>query len=268
MWIKIFTVTSLILSFNILPAQAALIAGTSSGINVVYDDDTNITWTSDANLLNTMQTNRGYDFVINEIIAKSPVVNSLPNQFDSPPWSGSHTVYFGDFAPGGNVSWFGAQAFVNYLNTVNYAGSSQWILPITISSDGTYQFRNDYYQTDSYLGQLYYDELHLSAGSVFGTGGIFGNGILSDGQQRDIEPFVNVQAKAYWSTETTWSDVSWYLNTVDGGQRDTYKNISELYVWAVSPGNLLVTVPLPSSIWLFGFGIIVLYRLKHHNNIF
>jgi len=59
MWIEKMTLLGLALGFNVLTAKAALTSGFSRGINVVYDDVTNITWTSDANLLNTMEINLG-----------------------------------------------------------------------------------------------------------------------------------------------------------------------------------------------------------------
>lgn len=47
----------LLLSLNTLNAQAALTVGTSNGQSVVYSSVSNITWTGDANLLGTLESN-------------------------------------------------------------------------------------------------------------------------------------------------------------------------------------------------------------------
>ena len=144
----------LLLSLNTLNAQAALTVGTSNGQSVVYSSVSNITWTRDADLLNTLANNQGYTTLVDAILAASPV-------------SSFHIVSTADFSRGYNVgdfitpagyyvkaNWFGAQAFVSYLNHVNYAGSNQWTLPSPGSNPQTGN-----HPAGSQMGELYYNEL-------------------------------------------------------------------------------------------------------------
>lgn len=55
----------LILSFNSLATHVAL---NSNGLGV-YDTETNITWTTDANLLGTLESTNGYANIVNAVIA-------------------------------------------------------------------------------------------------------------------------------------------------------------------------------------------------------
>jgi len=116
---KILIATGLLLSIG--TAQASLTAGISGGKSVVYDNVTNITWTGDANLLGTLEASLGYDTVVNATIAASPTINDTPNLFDTPSNSGHHNFTSADFGSNSTVSWFGAQAFSTYLNSINYA---------------------------------------------------------------------------------------------------------------------------------------------------
>ncbi len=248
----------LLLSMTTLTAEASLTLGIADGKSVVYSSVSNITWTGDANLLGTMIQNQGYDTVVNAIIAASPTITDTPNYLDGSygnhdgdngrPYSGVYSLSSGDFSNTnpGLTSWFGAQAFTSYLNSINYASSSQWALP-TAGANPQYGPN----QTDGQFGQLFYTEL----------GGTAFNAIP------DTANFTNEQAYAYWSGTEYAPDPSfaWGFGTYGGYQHYDYK-YGQLYAWAVSPGNV-AAVPVPAAVWLFGSGLMGLVGWRRRGNI-
>lgn len=247
---KAILATSIVISLTITVAQASLTAETSGGQSVVYDDVTNITWTGDANLLGTLENSLGYDTVVNAIIAASPVIDDTPNAYDTPvgSYSGHHSVSVADFFAGGKVSWFGALAFANYLNSTHYAGSSQWALPSPGVNPG-----EGYNKTSSQFGELFYNEL----------GGTAGNSMPNTSY------FTNEQVYQYWlSTDyASFPDDAWSFETDNGSQEGVFSfKPYYYYAWAISPGNI-ATVPVPSTVWLFGSGLIGLAGLKRRGNM-
>ena len=113
-------------SFTSQTAQATLINYTNDGKELVYSTVSDVTWTKDANLLGALFASQGFNTVVNAIIAASPTISNLPNPI-SP--TGIYTLSASDFNSSGGVTWFGAMGYVNYLNSINYGGSSQWRLP-------------------------------------------------------------------------------------------------------------------------------------------
>ncbi len=75
------------------------------------------------------------EFVDAIIAAAGGVVDYTPNSLDTPAKSGRHVPSAEDFhhagAIDGRLTWFGAQAWINYLNVTNYQGYSDWRLPTT-----------------------------------------------------------------------------------------------------------------------------------------
>lgn len=253
---KTLLAAGVLLSFITLTAEAALTAGTADGQSVVYSSVSDITWTGDANLLGTLITTQGYNNVVDAIIAASPTIYDTPNYYDGSygdydgangrPYSGSYSITAGDFDNSGFTTWFGAQAFTSYLNSISYAGSNQWALP----SAGADPQGGDN-QTGSQFGQLFYTEL----------GGTAGNPIP------DTAYFTNEQAYLYW-LGTEYAPIpgyAWYFNTINGDQSIIIKTF-QIYAWAVSPGNV-AAIPVPGALWLFGSGLIVLLGLKRRGNI-
>ncbi len=257
----------LVLASAVSNANASLTT-VDNGLGV-YDSALNVTWTSNGNLLQTLESQQGTLNVINAIIAASPSITDTPNAYDNN-GSGSYKVTASNFGANGTADWFGAQAFINYLNFIDYGNSNQWALP----SSGTNPQAN-YNQTTSQLGELYYSELGALAydpnNPLSQTFGILGHGYGSMYQPGNPGPFTNVQAQIYWSgTElATNLTYAWYFNTQTGYQFAINKPLADYYVWAISPGQIQASapVPLPASIWLFGCGIMGLLGLNRKRKV-
>ncbi|MCD2449438.1 DUF1566 domain-containing protein [Methylicorpusculum oleiharenae] len=223
----------LLFSLTALNAQAALTSYYAVGnIPVVYSSVSNVTWTQDANLFKTM-----YD-ADNSLI--SQIASVTPSYND--PADGSQTIEAGHFSiSSGRMTWWGGLAFTDYLNSINYGGSSQWRLP---SAGANPQL--GFNQTGSELGQLFYSEL----------GGTAFNSIPN------TPTFNNEQSYAYWLATEYPPDPynAWLFLTYNGGQDDFNKS-SKNYAWAVSPGQV-PAIPIPGALWLMGSGLIGLLSLR------
>ena len=229
---------ALILSLSYSATSSAALVNNGSGL--IYDSGLNATWTQDANLLGTLEGNRSasYNAMVNTIITTIVEIQDTANIHDSTGTPGFHTLTTADFASGGIVNWFGAKAFVGYLNSIDYKGSTQWSLPTTPTnaSNGTNP------AVRGQLAELFYNEL----------GGVAGIPIPSG-------PFSNVQSSGYWSGSEYVPDhgSAWLFTTNDGYQYSNPKNRQgspagyQFYAWAVSPGNVSA-VPVPAAVWLFG----------------
>jgi hypothetical protein len=265
---------AVVLASVVSNANAALTT-VDNGLGV-YDSALNVTWATNGNLLQTMESQQGSLNVINAIIAASPVVHDTPNAYDNN-GPGNYNVSINNFGGGGLTDWYGAQAFINYLNVINYGNSKQWALP----SSGTNPQAN-FNQTSSQLGELYYNELGavaLDSNSAPASQhfGILGKGYGAMYQAGNPGPFTNVQAQTYWSgTEFTSPSIltagpvfAWYFSTQTGYQFETNKILGPYYIWPVSPGLIQASapVPLPASIWLFGYGIMGLLGLNRQRKV-
>lgn len=227
---------SLLSSLTSLKVEAILSQGyaVADGQSVVYSSVSNVTWTGDANLLGSMISKQGYNVIVNAIITASPRIYDLPNSLDTPSYSGYHDLSISDFSSSlfGRTTWFGANAFINYLNSIGYAGSDQWNLP------------------------------REEAGDLFSElGGIYEQGIP------DTKYFTNEQSAAYWLKSEAAICCSDYdsagrLNTSIGPTYDfaSTKN-KRLFAWAFSPGKISA-VPLPSALWIFVTGLLGVIGLK------
>ncbi|HBA66355.1 MAG TPA: PEP-CTERM sorting domain-containing protein [Methylococcaceae bacterium] len=223
----------LLLGAASINANAALTSFIGAGnVGLVYSSLGNITWTQDGNLFKTL-----YDTdndLVNQIVSLTPIYNDTAK--------GERMIAAGDFnIEDGRMTWWGANAFVNYLNSISYGGSDLWRLPSAGSNPHV-----GYLQTSNELGQLFYNEL----------GGVANRPIP------DSSYFINEQASVYWSgTEFTRDPNSvWYFLTNLGYQLTSSKS-NQLFVWAVSPGQV-PEVPLPGAVWLMGSGLLGLLGLK------
>lgn len=237
---KTLLAAGLLFSLTTINAQAQLTV-TANGLGV-YDSSLDATWTQDANLLGTLEASDA-NLVSKIINASGGVIHDTPNPYNP---TGNFTLTAADFSAGGSVDWYAAQAFMHYLDTINYGGSSQWALPTQPD-----QSRGDNI-TNSQLGELFYNEL----------GGVAGVNIITT-HNVNYNLFSNVQPPyPFWtSREYTSSESNAWTFYTSNGHQDADDKQSHKYAWAVSPGQL-AAVPVPGAVWLFGTGILGLLGLK------
>ena len=198
-----------VLSMAVMSAQAALTVPADNSL-VVYDSSLNVDWTKDFNLFETQANSYvggSSAFVTAVINASGGVINDSPNSLDTVANSGVHNLTATDFnTSNGQMNWWGATAWVNYLNSTSYAGLTNWTLPqITpvngsafqpnVSFNGTTDrgFNNNAVNaTASQLAYLYYNELGNLA--LYNTSGATQSGW----GLAHTAPFSNIQSGAYW----------------------------------------------------------------------
>lgn len=208
--------------------SAALV---NAGNGLINDTDLNITWTQDGNLLRTLADNHAG--LVDQIIAANGGVIRYASD------TITHTLTASDFNVGINdarVNWFGAQAWVGYLNNISYAGYSDWRLPATPAAA---QFVGDNV-AGSELGHLYYREV----------GGVSYYSLYNY-HNDDINLFKHFYIDSYWSGDEVNgnSEFAWYFNTNFGHQGFNFKS-DWGYAWAVRTGNV-AAVPVPAAVYLF-----------------
>jgi hypothetical protein len=160
------SVAGLSLALVALTARASLIP--IDGGRIVQDTANDTQWVSDANLFKTL-ANAGGDpaaFVHEVIAAAGGVIDDTPCQWDTPTYSGHYSLTVADFSPGtGHLNWYGAQAFIAYLNSIRYLGHADWRQPVTVVSfdyDGftlTGTAPGDILPASGELSELFYTEL-------------------------------------------------------------------------------------------------------------
>lgn len=221
----------------------------------------NVTWTKDANLLATWMASsadndgNGSLDVIDAIISASPIVNNRPNV-----WSplGTYNITSSDFSSDGSTTWFGAMAYVNYLNFIKYGGSDKWYLPTAVNATVDVIFNpptNGVIKGDE-LVELFYLELGGKTFDGFQDSNyVFSNevGLFWTGTDYGLFPLSNSAVYAfgtrYGLPAAPWK--SWYQTA-----------------WAVT-SDQISGVPEPESFAMFsvGLGLVggVVRRRKMHN---
>lgn len=239
------------LTFASLNAQATLTSYSSDGVDVVYSSVSNVTWAKDGNLFKTLYAANSN--LINDIAAVTPAYqDSLYSM---------QTIDASDFrTSSGQMTWWGAQAFANYLSNISYAGSADWRL----ASAGNVPVEGyNPPAIDAEMGQLYYTELgkrslldyHLSGEA--GTYGILDNNLSTI--TGDVGPFVNVVSSIYWANEEDIDEGGvWVFNARNGLQLSDYKRMNiQYYAWFVTSGQIAsVAEPKTYTSLLVGLGLI------------
>jgi hypothetical protein len=228
-------------------AQAKLTSYSANNVDFVSMENTysDISWSSDANLLGTMMSNQGYNTVVNAIIATSPTVTDTPNMYVTS--SGIYNISNKDFSSSsfGSVSWFGAKAFVKYLNFLNYGGSDKWQLANATE-----------------FSLLLHDELNVPRPIGYSLSKI-----------PDTNYFVNEQGNPtpYWCGVPCFDGAGFpsnnngaYLYQLGSAALWNTDKLNQLQVWTVIPGQISA-VPLPSAVWMMGSVMFGLFRMKRRN---
>ncbi|WKJ88857.1 DUF1566 domain-containing protein [Methylomonas montana] len=220
-----------------------------------YDDDLGISWSRDASMFKTWAVVSGdaANFVNSIISAVGGRVYDTPNKYDTPANSGYHDLTAADFNTStGNLSWFGAQAWVGYLNNIEYGGYSDWRLPTIPATTTGYDSTSEY-------GHLFYNEL----------GGIAGRPI-SLVHNANYGLFANINDQSghyYWSgTEhntTPYSARIFSFYSSAGGTQ--LKDNTTLSAWVVRGGDV-AAVPLPGAVWMFLTGLLGLLGIRRNQH--
>jgi len=232
-------------------AGHAALTSVAGGLGV-YDSTNNYTWTSDANLMATQAATYGGGsaaFVSAVIAASGGVIYDTPNGYDSVANSGAYSLSAGDFnTTSGSMNWWGAQAWVHYLNTTNYGGSNQWALPTTVDSSSASGCGTScgYVPgpSSSQLVQLFYGGLGQFSGSAIGIE-----------HNSNYNLFSNMQNGYYWSSEDPSDPRGAYFFYNTRGSQFVNGKFNDAYALAVSPGQISA-VPLPGAMWLLGSGLL------------
>ena len=233
-----------------LPAGAALTPFASDGKDLVYSGVSNVTWTKNGNLLGDWLNADGVTSVLQTIQSVVPAV-TLTYSFAGPQ---THTLTAADFSGywgvDGRATFYGAYAFVTYLNSIKYGGTIQWRLPNAVN--GVYPSPNpvlESYTKAGDFGQLYYDELGASQGSGVNTS-----------NPTALADFAGIQSAQYWSTNvlSAYGITQPYgFNMNDGSQYFLNPDLG-FYVMPVTSGR----VPEPTiAAWLIG-GRVILSRRR------
>lgn len=251
---RTFKVIGALLCLAFASSAHASLTAADGGLGV-YDSVSNVTWTANGSLFSTqLASNAG---LVNTIIA------DWGGQAFPYPDSSQHVLSASDFTtvsangypPAGTMTWWGALAWVNYLNDTAYGGHTNWRLPSTVSDaaqsssgfpDGA---PGDPAVGSSEMAQLFYGELGMKANISLSSCSI------SSSCPGALALFNNLHDYSYWSGTQNNAGVSaWGFSTLTGHQGNNGKPFYS-YVLAVSP-NEITAVPLPASAWLLLSGIL------------
>lgn len=132
----------------------------------------------------------------------------------------------------GRMSWASAVAWADALR---WGGVDDWRLP---NSDACFGFGC----RGSEMGKLWYESLGLSGGQ--GTG--------------NAAPFLNVNPAPYWTATLLvgGTQQAWYFNAL-GGSQNALPLTAQAHAVAVRRGDVVSSVPEPSSMWLTMTGLIM-----------
>ncbi len=274
-------------------AQAALY---DRGNGLIYDDQLNVTIMQDANLFKTLAGNDS-SLVSNIISANNGVIHDTANVFDG----GTRTITSADFtASSGAMTWWGAQAFIGYLNNINYDGYNDWRLPINspvdvalgfnynTSFNGSSDIGWNIKSTNSELAYLFNVDLNLINKYVDTVSPTLTNSIsnsnpnglqiwsgvtaptgFQDKVSNSTANFSNVQNGNYWSGTEGTNPVNQAMANqafnfyVHEGDQMIINKTSMYNAWVFRSADV-TAVPLPASVWLFLSAILGFMSFKRN----
>jgi len=227
---------------NVLLAGSAQAALIDRGGGLIYDDDRDITWLADANLM----ANNSFGLTYGVDLGAYPAgTSNYPSNF----------IY-----SNGTATWGGAMYWIDAMNASEYLGYDDWRLPSALNPDlsGPCSYLNC---TGSELGHLFYEEL----------GGTANSSILNSADA-DLTLFSNIQSYVYWFSTANTQDTSafnvWNFGMNEGLQGLGSKNGQTIYTWAVRDGDVASTaVPEPGAyvLMLVGLGLIGFVTSRRSN---
>lgn len=159
-----------------------------------------------------------------------------------------------------NLTWL---ADANYAMTsgydanglMNWADANGWAAELNIAGVDGWRLADKgascigYNCTNSVMGNLFYNVLGNTGGSLISNTG----------------PFSNVQSNFYWLASgwaADWDDGSLWKDvfSMGDGEMSEGTRTTNYYAWAVQSGDI-GSVPIPAAVWLFSSGLIGLIGL-------
>ena len=272
-------VAAAVLTIVATSAQAALSVPAGNSL-VVNSSGMDLAWTRDGNLFLTQANSYSGGaaaFVTTVINTSGGTISDLPNSLDTPANSGSYNLSASDFDTStGIMNFWGAKAWVNYLNSISYAGQTDWRLPNVTPVNGSSFNHNVSFNgttdrgfnvnilnpTASELAYLFSNELGNLSQLNTAAQPQAGYGLVNSGQ------FVNFQNGGYWTgvefafSSATDFDHAWLFSNANGAQGTSPKDDNNrFYAIAVRDGQLSA-VPVPGAVWLMGSAIAGLMGLN------
>jgi hypothetical protein len=290
----------LVLVSNI--SHAALV---DEGNGIIYSTESNLSWAkdfaafknaaaADSNLINKiLAANTATIYYAGSFHANySGVVYNQPNGLNTLVGT-NHNYYFlsaADFdTTSGTMDWFGAAAWVNYLNSINYEGFHDWRLPATTPANG---IAYDLSQNSADLGAINSNQDELAGLFQKDLAGVSLN--ASSSSTDNYGPF-NVASPAYFifganSNNSYLVSKNFWTGTELPNAGNTY-NFTQAFIYGynnvqlnenknfliqggavfsaltevVRDGPSLTAVPLPGSGFMLLTGLIMLRKFFNKN---
>jgi hypothetical protein len=240
------------IAFN---SNATVLSSNDGGLGV-YDSNTNLTWTSDANLLTRLPTLNNLNSIITQ---EANIIRQMSGNTHNLSLTDFEFVSPSNSAAGltGRTSWWGAIAFVGYLNSIDYGNSTHWALPTGGNANQPIAQQEQFFFND--LGHTYLVGANLNP--LFRDiqfNGVYWSGTLTSTNN-------NVQNNPWAYTYHTGGSV-W-----QGGSDPV---VAYNFVWAVSTGNLVVppvvnpqSLPEPGVILLMLTSLCLLGIIRRGNRL-
>ncbi len=225
---------TLVLALLASTSRAALV---DVGNGLINHPAANLTWTADANLFLTMAT---ADSTLVGKIVIAWTDGSIPTLAGD---GSTHAIVADDFdATTGRMNWYGARAWINYLNATHYLGYSDWRLPdvgtaslqaggctACVPGDGGFAVGT------SEWWRLYFEELGGTAHVPIASSN---NGSYS--------LFHGIEGVAFWGNAQNGTTTALFR---DGGEQiSDQTSVVGYRAWAVRVGQSVTNPPLAPHI--------------------